>query len=229
MGWLAGYLFLDETLAMDAPNLLISEEEERLLSDTRPSTYTEVEEMTPSKDFLQSIMGLMTPTVCLLCTIYGAAAYQDLFYDGNFFDRILSQTCDNFSLCDIELIPLWTATEFENGGLGLTTGQIGIAGSFGGAAILAVQLTLHYLTRLFSIIGLLRFSLFLSIFVFAFQGCVRYFPNLLIYVCFLTAIGMKSFCQAVGFTMSIVLLNNVTAHSGALGTVNAISQCRYLR
>ncbi|ORY99046.1 major facilitator superfamily domain-containing protein [Syncephalastrum racemosum] len=205
LGWIAGYFLLEETLAMNAPILLMNEEEEGLLSNTRPHTYTQTQEAAPSKNFLKSIIGVLTPTIVLLCAIYGAAAYQDLFYD--------------------ELLPLWSATEFEKGGLGLTTGQIGIALSFGGAAILAVQMTLHYLTRLFSVIGLFRFSLLMSVFVFAFQGCARYLPDTLMYVGFLAGISMKSFCQAVGFTMSIVLLNDITAHSGALGTVNAIAQC----
>ena len=91
----------------------------------------------------------------------------------------------------------------------------------------------HRLTGWLGTIRLFRASFLLSIFVFGFQGCVRYLQTgedgskWLLWAGLLLSIGLKTLCQTVAMTGSIILVNNAAPRMDALATINAFSQCMY--
>ncbi|KAI7851267.1 major facilitator superfamily domain-containing protein [Circinella umbellata] len=220
IGWIAGFLFLEETLIRkkqmqiaqngEQQGLLINGENESEDYQTfgRQSGGNQFNEPQPSATFRD----VLTPAVVGVCITYALAAYQNVFYD--------------------ELFPTWSASDRGVGGLGLNSNEIGTALSFAGMVTLFVQFFIyHRLTGWLGTIRLFRASLLLSIFVFGLQGCVRYLQNgdddikWLFWVGLLLSIGLKTLCQTVAMTGSIILINNAAPRVDALGTINAFSQC----
>ncbi|ORZ03134.1 major facilitator superfamily domain-containing protein [Syncephalastrum racemosum] len=213
--WMVSYLYLEETLVVDNDEKLGDAERRPLLSQA-PVSYTSGDDShttnAPLGDdtkgpmsMVQKLTSSLTLDVILCCILYGTVAYQDIFYD--------------------ELIPLWSATPIQSGGLGLTSTEIGTAFSFAGIVVLVVQCVLHRLAMRFSMLSLFRFSLLISIFIYLFQGCARYLPDSLIWSGMLIGFGLKSFAITISFTGLVVLLNNATTRADVLGSINAISQC----
>ncbi|KAI9493707.1 major facilitator superfamily domain-containing protein [Zychaea mexicana] len=223
VGWIAGFLLLEETLIRKKESLISQQEdeeggeEERLLTEEAESGYqtfganNDQSNLDP-KPSSASFRDALTPAVIAVCVTYGLAAYQNVFYD--------------------ELFPTWSATDRDTGGLGLNSNEIGTALSFAGMVTLFVQFFMyHRLTGWLGTVRLFRASLLLSIFVFGLQGCVRYLHSgdddgkWLLFAGLLLSIGLKTLCQTVAMTGSIILVNNAAPRMDALGAINAFSQC----
>lgn len=131
-----------------------------------------------------------------------------------------------------ELFPIWSASEWSVGGLGLASKEIGTVVSFAGFVTLFIQFFIyHHLTAWLGTLRLLRVTLFICIFVFALQGFNRYLAtesNALLWAGLLLNMGLKTIAQTVTITASIILVNNAATHRDALGSINALSQCKWL-
>ncbi|KAI8144443.1 major facilitator superfamily domain-containing protein [Fennellomyces sp. T-0311] len=211
IGWIAGFLFLEETLVRKKV-AQVTEEGERLLNgegEGQESYQTFSSQSNTDPKPSASFREALTPAVIAICVTYGLVAYQCVFYD--------------------ELFPTWSATQRDAGGLGLNSNEIGTALSFAGCVTLFVQFFMyHRLTGWLGTIQLFRSSLLLSIFVFGLQGCVRYLQGdskWLLWGGLLLSIGLKTLCQTVAMTGSIILVNNAAPRMDALGAINAFSQC----
>jgi hypothetical protein len=123
----------------------------------------------------------------------------------------------------IELLPTWSATPKEKGGLGFDSREIGIILSFAGLVMLFIQIfVLHRLTQQFGLLVLFQFSLLLSAIVFFAQGLCRLLDTP--YVGVLICITLKSISQTIAITTAVILLNNCVTKS--LGFINGFSQCK---
>ncbi|KAI9249171.1 major facilitator superfamily domain-containing protein [Phascolomyces articulosus] len=220
IGWIAGFLFLEETLVRKKVGHTGQDEEQESLLNNNNNEESEDYQTFGSDDSnnkkkqpsFATLHDVLTPAVIAVCVTYGLAAYQNVFYD--------------------ELFPTWSATDRETGGLGLNSNEIGTALSFAGMVTLFVQFFMyHRLTGWLGTVRLFRASLLLSIFVFGFQGCVRYLytgnedSKWLLWTGLLMSIGLKTLCQTVAMTGSIILVNNAAPRVDALGAINAFSQC----
>ncbi|CDH51879.1 mfs transporter [Lichtheimia corymbifera JMRC:FSU:9682] len=221
--WIAGFLFLEETLikkeADDNETTRQEQENAPLLDNVDGETYStfsgqeqQQQEVKPKRPFSD----VLTPAVVTICAIYAMTAYQNVFYD--------------------ELLPTWSATERDTGGLGLNSSEIGTVLSIGGFVTLFVQFFLyHRLTERLGTIRLFRSALFLSIFVYAVQGCVRYLADIpdlhgnstktWLFAGLMTEMALKTICQTIAMTGSIILINNAAKRQDSLATINALSQC----
>lgn len=236
LGWIAGFLFLEETLTTKERREG-EEEEQALLADDAAERDQAFEEEAcgrersccPSRLWATTL----TPAVVAICATYGLVAYQNVFYDGITATTIGVGWWANFVINGIaELFPIWSATREDEGGLGLDSSELGSALSFAGCVTLFVQFFFfHRLTAWFGgSLRLFRLALLLSIVVFGLHGCIRYLYGqgtpLWGWVGLLTGLGMKTLCQTVVFTGVVVLINNAAPRRDALGAINAFSQCK---
>lgn len=94
----------------------------------------------------------------------------------------------------------------------------------------------HRLTERLGTIRLFRSALLLSIFVYAAQGCVRYLADIpdlhgnstktWLFAGLMTEMALKTICQTIAMTGSIILINNAAKRQDSLATINALSQCK---
>ncbi|KAI8638831.1 major facilitator superfamily domain-containing protein [Parasitella parasitica] len=172
---------------------------------------------TPTLNSPPTLRESLTPSVMAICITYGFFALQAVFMD--------------------ELFPLYTASTRENGGLGFSPNEIGIALSFAGVVTLVGQLfVLPYLTKKYGLLRLFQMVLFICIFLYLSQGIIRtlyYVPDfhgetntkLWVWVGLLISLTIKTIGHTICFTGCTILVNNACPRVDALGAVNGFSQC----
>ena len=91
--WIAGFLFLEETLVKDKAGdneTTRQEEDAPLLNDVEDESYStfgdgqeqqQQQEMKSKRPFSD----VLTPAVITICVIYAMTAYQNVFYDGKIY------------------------------------------------------------------------------------------------------------------------------------------------
>ncbi|KAG2203040.1 hypothetical protein INT47_013256 [Mucor saturninus] len=162
------------------------------------------------------IKDILTPQVIAMSLIYAIVAFQMLYFD--------------------ELLPTWSATPKEAGGLGFQSGEIGTILSFAGSVMLFVQVfVLHRLTALFGLLHLFQLSLVSSALVFFAQGLCRLLyripdfhheeTKMWVWFGLVCCLTIKSLSQTIAVTTAVILLNNSVARSNTLGFINGFSQC----
>ncbi|KAI8393667.1 major facilitator superfamily domain-containing protein [Radiomyces spectabilis] len=217
--WIAGFLFLQETLATKRAKTDPSEAP--LLADV-DSSYSTFDASQGANNTVSvnpprlSLKEALTRPVLLICFNYALVSYQNVFYD--------------------DLVSIWSASRRHLGGLGLTSAEIGTALSFGGCVTLFVQIFLfHHLTRYFGCLNLFRRVLFLSILVFFTHGFIRLLYDVpdfsggsgskfWVRIGLFVGIALKTLCQTVAYTSGIMLTSNAAPRADALGTINGFSQ-----
>lgn len=145
----------------------------------------------------------------------------------------------NFKLTKfLELLPTWSATPKEAGGLGFEFREIGTILSYAGSVMLFVQVfILHRLTALFGLLNLFQISLLSSGFIFFAQGLCRLLyqiPDLSgqvqtkfwVWFGLIFCLTIKSLAQTIAITTAVILLNNSVPRSDTLGFINGFSQCK---
>ncbi|KAL7316843.1 hypothetical protein PS15m_003279 [Mucor circinelloides] len=172
---------------------------------------------TPTLHSPPTLRESLTPSVMAICIAYGFFALQAVFMD--------------------ELFPLYTASSRENGGLGFSPNEIGIALSFAGVITLVGQLlVLPALTKKYGLLRLFQMMLFICIFLYLSQGIIRtlyYVPDFhgqtntkfWVWVGLLISVTIKTIGHTICFTGCIILVNNACPSVDALGAVNGFSQC----
>ncbi|KAF7723197.1 hypothetical protein EC973_002272 [Apophysomyces ossiformis] len=214
VGWLAGFLFMNETLDKVSSKKNATEEETHgLLAASVNEGYSSFD-----KDRIKpSLYETLTPPVLIICLTYGLFALQNAFYD--------------------ELFPIWAATQRGWGGLEFNASEIGAVLSVEGLITLFVPLFVyHHLVGWFGSIRLFRFALFVSILAYLFQNLVGYlyqFPDwqgrtqtkYWVWIGLLFGVSVKTVCQTVIITGCLILVNNAVPRPDALGFINGFSQC----
>ncbi|KAF1804084.1 major facilitator superfamily domain-containing protein [Mucor lusitanicus] len=172
---------------------------------------------TPTLHSPPTLRESLTPSVMAICIAYGFFALQAVFMD--------------------ELFPLYTASSRENGGLGFSPNEIGIALSFAGVITLVGQLlVLPVLTKKYGLLRLFQMVLFICIFLYLSQGIIRtlyYVPDFhgetntkfWVWVGLLVSLTVKTIGHTICFTGCTILVNNACPRVDALGAVNGFSQC----
>lgn len=135
----------------------------------------------------------------------------------------------------LELLPTWSATPKDAGGLGFDTREIGTILSFAGSVMLFVQIfVLHRLTAYFGgLLKLFQLSLLSSAVVFLAQGTCRLLytkdgNNTWVWVGLIVCLTIKSLSQTIAITTAVILVNNSVSRSDTLGFINGFSQCRFV-
>ncbi|KAI8143235.1 major facilitator superfamily domain-containing protein [Fennellomyces sp. T-0311] len=164
-----------------------------------------------------SLREALTPSVLAICLTFGLFAFQAVFYD--------------------ELFPIWTASRRVNGGLGFKSDEIGIALAYCGSVTLIVQLfCLPAWTRRFGQLRLFRMVLCGSIFLYFFQGFIRYLYEVpdfegntqtktWVWVGLIVTCTFKTVFHTTAFTSCTILTNNASPRLDCLGAVNGFAQC----
>ncbi|KAI7901712.1 major facilitator superfamily domain-containing protein [Cokeromyces recurvatus] len=218
--WLLGFLFMKESLPQSYLDTTKIFEEERslLMSINENETYHTYPLMDESRNNT-SICKILTPPILTICILYAVTAFQMLYFD--------------------ELLPIWSATPKDLGGLEFESKEIGSILSYTGCVTLFFQLfLLHKATTLFSLLHLYQISLLLSIFVFFSQGLCRflyYLPpvpflthisstKLWVWIGLVACLTLKSLAQTMGVTTAVILLNNSIKRHDTLGFINGFSQ-----
>ncbi|CEP08054.1 hypothetical protein [Parasitella parasitica] len=138
-----------------------------------------------------------------------------------------------------ELLPTWSATPKNAGGLGFESREIGTILSYAGIVMLLVQIfVLPRLTAIFGLLNLFQLSLMSSAFVFLAQGLNRLLyrvpdptsngdvgTKFWVWFGLIFCLTIKSLSQTIAITISVILLNNSVERSDTLGFVNGFSQC----
>lgn len=137
-----------------------------------------------------------------------------------------------------ELLPTWSATPKEAGGLGFESREIGTILSYAGSVMLFVQVfVLHRLTAIFGLLNLFQMSLLSSALIFFAQGTCRLLyqiPDLSgqtdtkfwVWFGLIFCLTIKSLGQTIAITTAVILLNNAVTRLDTLGFINGFSQCK---
>ncbi|KAL7314053.1 hypothetical protein PS15m_007710 [Mucor circinelloides] len=221
--WLLGFFFLKETLQF---NKIVNNgrEEAPLLSNAdqqQQQSYSAVV-LTEAPDVTRPHLTLaekLTPPVLAISVLYAVTAFQMLYFD--------------------ELLPTWSATPKEAGGLGFESREIGTILSYAGIVMLLVQVfVLHRLTAIFGLLNLFQLSLLSSAFIFLAQGLNRLLYRIpdptadgqvgtkfWVWFGLIFCLTVKSLAQTIAITISVILLNNSVERYDTLGFINGFSQC----
>ena len=97
IGWIAGFLFLEETLIRkNQMQVAQNEEQQGLLTNSEEGSedYQTFDGQANSnqsnkKQSSATFRDVLTPAVVGVCVTYGLAAYQNVFYDGKVFSLFL--------------------------------------------------------------------------------------------------------------------------------------------
>jgi len=141
----------------------------------------------------------------------------------------------------VELLPTWSATPKEAGGLGFESREIGTILSYAGIVMLLVQVfVLHRLTAIFGLLNLFQLSLLSSAFIFLAQGLNRLLYQIpdptadgqvgtkfWVWFGLIFCLTVKSLAQTIAITISVILLNNSVERYDTLGFINGFSQCKF--
>ncbi|KAI9471941.1 MAG: major facilitator superfamily domain-containing protein [Benjaminiella poitrasii] len=235
LGLIFGIFFLEETHIVHNEKSTDNDEEEALLTNnssdneqhystfkTNSNTGTIRIQHSPTptvhdKRTPPTLKESLTPSVLSICITFGFFALQAVFMD--------------------ELFPLYTASSRENGGLGFTPNEIGIALSYAGVVTLIGQIfVLPALTKRFGLLRLFQLVLSILIFLYLSQGIIRvlYFvpdfhgetnTKLWVWIGLLISLTIKTIGHTICFTGCTILVNNACPSVDALGAVNGFSQC----
>lgn len=240
--WILGFVFMKETLYLkdqqrkptskdsnarneqsEEQQLLIEVEDGEEEYNTFPRRTEESENRIDitgeeeSSDKKRFFGDVLTPQVLAISVLYAVVAFQMLYFD--------------------ELLPTWSATPKEAGGLGFESREIGTILSYAGSVMLFVQVfVLHRLTALFGLLNLFQISLLSSGFIFFAQGLCRLLyqiPDLSgqvqtkfwVWFGLIFCLTIKSLAQTIAITTAVILLNNSVIRSDTLGFINGFSQC----
>ncbi|GAA5800221.1 hypothetical protein HPULCUR_005646 [Helicostylum pulchrum] len=223
--WFLGFFFLDETLYLKEGKKQDSEEEEQqpliaAVESEEYSTFTaaaEGSENSNKSDGKKSLSETLTPPILAICLLYAVVAFQMLYFD--------------------ELLPIWSATPKDAGGLGFESREIGTILSYAGSVMLFVQVfVLHRLTAIFGLLNLFQISLLSSAFIYFALGLCRLLyqiPDLSgqagtkfwVWFGLIFCLTIKSLAQTIAITTSVILLNNSVTRFDTLGFINGFSQC----
>ncbi|KAG2193190.1 hypothetical protein INT46_011271 [Mucor plumbeus] len=222
--WLLGFFFLKETLQIKKM-VNNDREEEPLLSNAtitqQQQSYNSVistEEPESTRPYL-TLAEKLTPPVLTISILYAFTAFQMLYFD--------------------ELLPTWSATPKDAGGLGFESREIGTILSYAGIVMLLVQIfVLHRLTAIFGLLSLFQLSLLSSAFIFLAQGLNRLLYKIpdptsdgdvdtkfWVWFGLIFCLTVKSLSQTIAITISVILLNNSVERYDTLGFINGFSQC----
>ncbi|KAI8089423.1 major facilitator superfamily domain-containing protein [Halteromyces radiatus] len=188
------------------------------------ATTTTVGIGSPWIDISKKMKKTLTQSVLLICATYGLIAFQNVFYDALFI--------------------VWSVYDYQQGGIGLNNSQMALILAASGLITLVTQLVFfHKLVRYFGTLRILYWSLLLSIVVFFGQGFTRllyYLPinitmigsddsssklTWIVWCVTLAEMAIKTVCQTVMMTSSVMLINNVAPTADSLGTINGFSLC----
>lgn len=231
VGLIFGFFYLEETLGgtcslsksknrtETAPLLQSDSDEDYNTFDRSSSPTPTITDHTKKHDDDKkpSLRESLTPAVLAICLSYALFAFQAIYYD--------------------ELFPIWTASEQSNGGLGYRSDEIGIALAYCGVVTLVVQLfVLPAMTKRFGLLRLYRFVLCGCVFLYFFQGFIRYLygvPDIhghtgtktWVWVGLILAVTFKTLFHTTAFTSCTILTNNCAPRLDALGAINGFAQC----
>ncbi|SAM03666.1 hypothetical protein [Absidia glauca] len=237
IGWLLGLLFLKETLVAPTPHLDHEQDHETApLLDTTPkhqssATYSTLPDqrqssnaesrLVPSVDIYSKLKKSLTGPVVFICLTYGMVAFQNVFYD--------------------TLFVIWSPSDIDQGGIGLAFFQTALILTISGIVTLVTQLIFfHHLVRYFGTLTLYHWTLLISTMVFFTQGFVRLIydlplghalnPNSSVVVWVVWSVAMlemvvKTICQTILMTSSVMLTNDAAPTFDSLGTINGFALC----
>ncbi|CAO3587992.1 unnamed protein product [Absidia cylindrospora] len=231
IGLLFGAVFLKETLVVTPAIDQEQDETTPLLNSTTkmntnyqnsPSTSeTDNAVISHPNSFTNMTSKLkksLTGPVLLICSTYGMIAFQNVFYDTLFI--------------------IWSPAFIDQGGIGLTFIQMSLILTISGVVTLVTQLVFfHKLVYYFGTLKLLHWTLLISIVVFSTQGFTRLLYYLPIDVPNTTSLGwivwsaaatemvVKTICQTIMMTSSVMLINDSAPTLDSLGTINGFSLC----
>ncbi|KAI9486669.1 MAG: major facilitator superfamily domain-containing protein [Benjaminiella poitrasii] len=227
--WGLGLLLMKETLQQQkylVSTITPDSSEEQLLLATSSQNETHqyntfntiVEEERIKGEEKLSIRQALTPSVLAISILYAVSAFQMLYFD--------------------ELLPTWSATPKDLGGLEFESGEIGAILSYAGFVMLFFQVfLLHRMTAIFGLLNLFQMALLSSTFVFFAQGLCRFLyqipdptsvePNSKFWVLLglVVCLTVKSLAQTISITTAVILLNNCVERHDTLGFINGFSQC----
>ncbi|KAG2233292.1 hypothetical protein INT48_001604 [Thamnidium elegans] len=220
--WFLGFFFMDETLYLKGKS--DNEEQRPLMAAVETeeySTFTESvaegSENSNKNNGKKSFSEILTPPILAISLLYAVVAFQMLYFD--------------------ELLPIWSATPKDAGGLGFESREIGTILSYAGSVMLFVQVfVLHRLTAIFGLFNLFQISLLSSALIYFALGLCRLLyqipdlsgqANTKFWVWFglIFCLTIKSLAQTIAITTSVILLNNSVTRFDTLGFINGFSQC----
>lgn len=240
-GLIFGFFFLQETHNVhydEEENLLTTDNEQQHNYSTFKNNAKVQHSPTPTiqdKPTPPTLKEALTPSVVAICIAYGLFSLQAVFMDGkyiHFFSHVKLITSM------LELFPLYTASSRNNGGLGFTPNEIGIALSYAGIVTLIGQIfVLPTLTKKFGLLRLFQIVLSVVIFLYLFQGIIRLLylvpdpqgqvdTKFWVWVGVLFSLTIKTIGHTICFTSCTILVNNACPRVDALGAVNGFSQCK---
>ncbi|KAI9316749.1 major facilitator superfamily domain-containing protein [Dichotomocladium elegans] len=202
--WIAGYLYLEETLVVECPTE--PSEETPLLDDGASAAVTRT----------LSFSDALSPAVVAICLTYSMLAYQTVFNDELFPTWSATRPEDGglglgsseigglLSFCG--LVTLFVQT-FVNHRLTHWLGTIPL-----------FQSSLFFLIFLFATQGSARYLYDIPNWDGE-QTKVWLFAGLLL------QLGLKAMLQTLAMTCAIILVNNAATRPNTLATINALSQC----
>ncbi|KAI8338925.1 major facilitator superfamily domain-containing protein [Chlamydoabsidia padenii] len=246
IGWLLGALFLKETLMVSSSPALDEEQDETtpLLIPTTtqqyqppPTTSTSYSSLpgqhrsddshsqhVSSIAILSKLKKSLTGPVVYICLTYGMVAFQNTFYD--------------------TLFVIWSPSDIDQGGIGLEFFQTALILTISGIVTLVTQLIFfHRLVHHFGTLTLYHWTLIISIIVFFVQGFTRliyYLPienteidrastgGVIVWIVWSVAMMttvVKTVCQTILMTSSVMLTNDAAPTFDSLGTINGFSMC----
>ncbi|ORZ21166.1 major facilitator superfamily domain-containing protein [Absidia repens] len=241
IGLLFGAVFLKETLIVTPAIDQEQNETTPLLNSTNkmntryqnsPSTYEANDTITSHPNSFTNMASKLkkslTESVLLICSTYGMIAFQNVFYDTLFI--------------------IWSPALIDQGGIGLTFIQMSLILTISGVVTLVTQLVFfHKLVYYFGTLKLLHWTLLISIVVFSTQGFTRllyYLPidvtntimladgngavaslGWIVWSAAATEMVVKTICQTIMMTSSVMLINDSAPTLDSLGTINGFSLC----
>ncbi|RCI06005.1 hypothetical protein CU098_013086 [Rhizopus stolonifer] len=182
--WLMGFFSMKETLELKKT----LEDEQLLLAEQHEEYQT-----FSSQKSKRKLSNILLPEILAISILYAAVSFEMLYFD--------------------ELLPTWSATPKEAGGL--------------------VYL-LHHLVDLFGLLHLFQKALFAGAFVFLTQGLCRllyqvphlsgYDTKFWVWTVLVMCLTIKTLAQTIAITTAVILLNNSVSNYNTLGFVNEFSQ-----
>lgn len=146
----------------------------------------------------------------------------------------------------LALFTIWSSASIEQGGIGLTFIQMSLILMISGVVTLVVQLAFfHRLVYYFGTLTLVHWTLLISIVVFSTQGLTRLLYHLpmnttnattragdeystlgwIVWTATMIEMVIKTVCQTVLMTSSVMLINDSAPTADSLGTINGFSLC----
>ncbi|RKP36489.1 major facilitator superfamily domain-containing protein, partial [Dimargaris cristalligena] len=197
--WLMGFFFLEETLHKKLPQ-------------TRSGSLVSVP--TYVGQFPQKVgLGLGgSPTLSLSSSSMSAASALVLACIAGYFGMSLLAT-----ILD-DIYPIWSATEPELGGVGLSTQAIGFTLSISGLSVLFIQIVIYpKVQRVWGSLLCFRYGTLL------YAGLALPIRTVT-WIALIAALIARVCGSTFGFTSVNMLINNSVPNREALGTVNGFAQ-----